>query len=217
MSGYRLVMLDLDGTLADSTGSIATTLNATLSRHDFATHEPATIMPLIGLPLHLVLERLLPSDADHGVVPQLVDSYRRIYDQEAIPNTQLFPEVERTLHQLAAAGTILTIASSKTTPVSRKLLAHCGVADLFKLYMGNDSVEQLKPHPEMVLRTLDHFGCSVDEALMVGDSIHDLSMGQAAGVATCAVTYGAGTAEELRALEPTHVIDRFGELAAIVS
>jgi phosphoglycolate phosphatase len=174
-------------------------------------------MPLIGLPLHVVLERLLPNDADHVVVPQLVDSYRRIYNEEAIPNTRLFPEVESTLHQLAAAGTILTIASSKTTPVSKKLLAHCGVADLFQLYMGNDSVEQLKPHPEMVLRTLDHFGCRPDEALMVGDSIHDLGMGQAAGVATCAVTYGAGTVEELRALEPTHVIDRFSELAAIVS
>lgn len=214
MSGYRLIMLDLDGTLADSTGGIVASLNGALAEYGYPPQPDGVILPLIGLPLEVVLEQLVPLD-DRPIVPQLVASYRIIYLEQAIPATQLFPEVATTLRQLVAAGKTLTIASSKIRAGSERLMSHCGVLDVFSLIMGNDVVEQRKPHPEMVLRTLSHFNCSAHEALMVGDSVYDIGMGQAAGVPTCAVTYGAGTAEELHALNPTHSIERFSDLIAI--
>jgi phosphoglycolate phosphatase-like HAD superfamily hydrolase len=51
---------------------------------------------------------------------------------------------------------------------------------------------------------------------MVGDTAADILAGKAAGLKTCAVTYGFGTLEDLRRCEPDYVIDTFGDLAALL-
>jgi phosphoglycolate phosphatase len=204
-------MLDLDGTLADSTAGIVETFNKTLVSGGYAARAGYEIVPLIGLPLQAMFARFLPAP-EHAAIPALVEAYRAIYAAEAIPTTRLFPGVAHTLAQLKHAGRLLSIASSKQRPTSHQVLTLCDVADLFDLIVGNDCVTQPKPNPEMLLLTLDQLGCRPGEALMVGDSVHDIVMGQAAGVDTCAVTYGAGAAAELQALKPTYIIDSFAAL-----
>jgi phosphoglycolate phosphatase len=49
----------------------------------------------------------------------------------------------------------------------------------------------------------------------VGDTSFDITMGQAAGVATCAVSYGMHSVDSLRALRPDFVIDQFAELRRV--
>jgi phosphoglycolate phosphatase len=67
----------------------------------------------------------------------------------------------------------------------------------------------------MLEKALATFRMTPDRALMVGDTTVDLRMGRAAGVDTCAVTYGAHTEEELRREEPTHVVRRAGDLPEV--
>jgi UDP-N-acetyl-D-glucosamine dehydrogenase len=52
--------------------------------------------------------------------------------------------------------------------------------------------------------------------LVVGDTRFDIEMGQAAGVATCAVTYGMHPAHELRALRPDFVIHGFESVRHVI-
>lgn len=212
---YKLIMLDLDGTLVDSLAGIVESFNATLAASGYPTQPDSLIVPMIGLPLATMFERFVPLD-QHDLIPSFINTYRAIYAERAIPKAQLFPEVAETLRQLHVDGRLLTIASSKTRPVLQQVLKVCGVLDLFALIMGNDCVQRLKPDPEMLLLTLDQLGCTADEALMVGDSVHDIAMGKAAGVRTCAVTYGASSREELRLLEPEYTIERFGALGTII-
>jgi len=77
-------------------------------------------------------------------------------------------------------------------------------------------VRRGKPHPEMVEVALAHFGCARHRTLLVGDTSFDLEMGRAAGVVTCAVTWGMQSAESLAALEPDLVIDRIERLLDFV-
>ena len=78
--------------------------------------------------------------------------------------------------------------------------------------LGGDSVTRGKPHPEMVHRARALFDIASARTLMVGDTSFDVQMGHAAGVATCAVTYGMHAADSLRALRPDLVIERFDAL-----
>jgi len=64
----------------------------------------------------------------------------------------------------------------------------------------------------MLERALDTLGVPREEALMVGDTTVDIRMGRAAGVDTCAVTYGVHTEEELLREGPTHVARRVAEI-----
>lgn len=213
---YRLVICDLDGTLADSAPGIVASFNASLEAYGLPSQPAAAILPLIGLPLHVMYERFL-DPARHALIPALIDTYRGVYAAEAIPATRLFPGVEATLRCLRESGVTLAIASSKIAPVSRALLAHCGIDGLFALIVGGDSVARSKPDPEMLHLALAQLACSPADALMVGDSVHDVAMARAAGVACCAVTYGVCSREELAAAGAGWLVDGFaaaGQIAA---
>ncbi len=206
----RLLMFDLDGTLVDSAQGIIDSINAVLVEHDLAPaphHEAAS---MIGLSLTDFWRRFAPQHQGHWHA--FTDRYRTIYHDTAIPNSQLFPSVADTIKELHAVGYTLTIASSKITPVSSIVLRHVGLLEYFSLLMGDDRVENPKPHPEMVQRTLAECGFMSAQALMIGDSTYDIAMGQAAHVRTVAVTAGTHDAATLIATQPTIVINQLSEL-----
>ena len=49
----------------------------------------------------------------------------------------------------------------------------------------------------MVEQAMGALGCAPHERLMIGDAIHDISMGRAAGVYTHGVSWGFGAAHEI--------------------
>jgi phosphoglycolate phosphatase-like HAD superfamily hydrolase len=51
---------------------------------------------------------------------------------------------------------------------------------------------------------------------MVGDTTADILAGKAAGLKTCAVTYGFGRLAELQHCQPDYVIDTFSDLVRVV-
>jgi phosphoglycolate phosphatase-like HAD superfamily hydrolase len=75
---------------------------------------------------------------------------------------------------------------------------------------------QLKPAPDAVIAALAALRCAPQQALMVGDTTADILAGKAAGLKTCAVTYGFGSPEELQHCQPDYVIDTFSDLVRLV-
>lgn len=56
----------------------------------------------------------------------------------------------------------------------------------------------------------------LSQVLVVGDSSYDIDMGKAAGTATCAVTWGAHSHEELARSRPDHIVHSVPALAALL-
>jgi phosphoglycolate phosphatase len=54
----------------------------------------------------------------------------------------------------------------------------------------------------MLLELMDELDVSPEQAVMIGDTSHDLEMARAAGVDALAVTYGAHPEQGLRACQP---------------
>ena len=69
----------------------------------------------------------------------------------------------------------------------------------------------------MLEQVLDHFGAARQDALMIGDTTVDVRMGRAAGVDTCAVTYGAHSEEDLRREGPTHIVHSVAGVYAVAT
>jgi phosphoglycolate phosphatase len=59
-----------------------------------------------------------------------------------------------------------------------------------------------------------HFAAAPGQALMIGDTSHDLEMARSAGVDAVAVTYGAHPGDALRALAPRACVASVRELRA---
>jgi phosphoglycolate phosphatase len=213
---FDLLILDLDGTLVDSEALLVALVNDTLAAQGYSRADTRAIGASIGLPLDEVFRRAAPgASAEH--VDALCTRYRLHADApEFVRQFGLYAEVQQTLTSVRAAGLRTVIATSKRLATTLDILRHCTIDDQIDAVIGGDCVVRGKPHPEMVHRAHAMFPTAAVRTVVVGDTRFDMEMGRAAGVATCAVTYGVHAAHELRALHPDFVIDTFGSLGEVV-
>jgi phosphoglycolate phosphatase len=213
---FDLLVLDFDGTLADSQALLVGLVNEVIEAGGYAPAEPPRIAATIGLPLEEVFRRALPALAD-AQRAALCAAYRCRADRlEFVRQFRLYPRVADTLAALRGAGLRLVVATSKSRATTLDIVRHCAIDGLIDAVIGGDCVSVGKPHPEMVHQAVERVGAALHRTLVVGDTSFDMEMGRAAGVATCAVTYGMQPAAMLRALRPDFVIDRFEELNHLV-
>jgi len=208
------VLCDLDGTLIDSRRDIALAFQHALRRVvGGALPEEAAIAQHIGK----ALEHMARALGYHFAPAQLttfLDTYRHHYAVSGTPHTRPYPGVTTTLQALSSLtfGVVTTKAQEQAETVLRQLQ----LSAFFRHVQGWVPGLQLKPAPDTVVAALTVLRCAPQQALMVGDTAADILAGKAAGLKTCAVTYGFGTLEDLRRCEPDYVIDTFGDLAALL-
>ena len=107
--------------------------------------------------------------------------------------------------------------TSKLSTSARRGLEHCGFPlDLFDVLIGADDVERHKPDPAPVLAALARLETAPTRAWYVGDSIHDIAAGRAAGVRTAGVLWGPFPRDELVAAGPDRILDHPAQLADLL-
>jgi pyrophosphatase PpaX len=130
--------------------------------------------------------------------------------------TAAFPGVTEVITDLATRGHPMAVVTSKLCAGATLALNHTGMRAHFGSIVGADSVINAKPHAEPVHKALAELGGSADNAFFVGDSPHDIAAGNAAGVATVAVTWGPFSRDQIEAAKPRHWIASIAELPALV-
>lgn len=207
----KLIILDFDGTLADTRGLIVKTMQQTLDALGLEPRTDDQCAAMIGLPLKQAFTHLIPMEDEMG--DRCVETYRRLFNENnAVYTIPAFPNVIETLHLLKEKGYTLTIASSRSHWSLMEFIEDMHLNEVIPYVLGAEDVVRAKPHPDPVLQTLEVFGCKPEDALVVGDTWYDIEMGRRAGVRTCGVTYGNGSREELINAGADYLIDDFGEL-----
>ena len=210
----RNILFDFDGTLADTSEGIVRCTLATLEEMGLPASTPARIRATIGLPLGQCF--LHGTDTPPERVDEACLTYRRLFNEIAIPCTTLFDGVAETLAALHAKGLRLAICTSRSSASLHKLLEVHGIGAFFSAHTCNDDVLHLgakpKPAPDLALMLLERLGARAGESLVVGDTVFDLEMGRSAGCRTCGVTYGNQDRTQLLTAAPDALIDRFTQL-----
>ncbi|MBP1691987.1 MAG: phosphoglycolate phosphatase [Bacteroidetes bacterium] len=210
---FRNIIFDFDGTLTDSRRDIAGAQLWALRELGFHHYQEEDLFRLIGKPLQETFERLLPRE-HHPKIPDAIALYAEYYPPRSLNTTTLFPGVPETLRSLRERGHRLAVASTKKGAGIQRVTDHFGITSLFDRLQGSDGIA-FKPAPDVIHMVLENEGWQSEDTLMVGDTDADILAGKAASVATCAVTYGALSADELSALHPDYVIDSITALPAI--
>lgn len=209
-SAFRLVVFDWDGTLIDSIGAIVDCTYAMLDELGLPALERERILALIGRGLDESVDTLAP-EGDEAIRRRIVDTYSRLWFAEYHARGQLIAGARETIDHLAASGSLLAVATAKSRRGLVSDLERTGVADLFHA-SRTPNESRPKPHPDMLLEILDELGVRPREALMVGDSVHDLDMSRNAGVPAVAVASGAQSEASLRRATPLTCLDSVAEL-----
>lgn len=207
---YELLIFDWDGTLMDSAGHIVASIQAAASDMGLSVPDSERASYIIGLGLREALLHLFPElpEPDH---PHLADRYRHHYlgQDHAIP---LFSGAEAMLRGLAGRGARLAVATGKSRKGLDRALAYSGLSELFEVTRTADEAFS-KPHPAMLEMILDETGVSARQALMIGDTTHDLQMARNAGMDSAGVDYGAHSTALLAGCEPRVICGSIGALA----
>ena len=212
MAETKIIILDFDGTLGDTASVIIKTMHETIREMGLPTRTDEQCAAMIGLRLVEIPPVLFPEcNID---VDLYADTYRRLFDVHNKDGAvKLYPHVIETLKALKARGLTLTIASSRGQTSLSQFVKNLGLTEIITYILGAGDVENGKPHPEAIFKTLDKYGFTPDQAIMVGDTIFDIQMGINAGTRTCGVTYGNGSRESLSPAD--WLIDDFSELLAL--
>lgn len=101
------------------------------------------------------------------------------------------------LDGLLARGKVLGVMTNDAEVSARSQLQRAGVLDRFAFVAGCDSGHGAKPDPDPLLAFCKAAGVPPERTAMVGDSLHDLEAGAAAGMRRIGVLTGMALREEL--------------------
>lgn len=213
------MLFDLDGTLIDSGEDLARSVNLMLADLGRPPLSKERVAAFVGDGVRVLTYRCLtatdpieqPPDKDmHEQAIRLMHSH---YAEQMFVRTSLYPNVKETLRHFK--GKRKAAVTSKEEHFTHEILARFGIAEDFDCIIGGDTVPARKPNPLPVITAIHKLGGTADLAVMVGDSENDILAGREAGAKTCAVTFGFRAAEQLNALSPDALIDRFDALKEV--
>lgn len=206
---HDTVILDVDGTLADSTYHHALAWSRAFARVDL--HPPLwRIHRTIGMGG----DKLVASVAGEDVEREHGDTLRQAWEEEydaLLPEVGLLPGARELVLALAGRGLTVTLATSGKERFTEHVLGQLDLPEgTLAARTSSDEVEESKPAPDLLVRSLEESGGT--SALMVGDTTYDVAAAARLGMPCVAVRTGGFGDQELLDAGAAAVVDTPADL-----
>ena len=213
---YKIVIFDLDGTLLNTIGDLAASVDYVMRSRNLPEHTDAEYRQMVGGGIKRLVERALPAElaANESYVEECVAQFRRYYVDNIDRYTVPYDGMCDLLHRLRSEGVKVAVASNKFQHGTDRLVTKFfGDVD-FVAVEGNREGAPLKPDPQIVNNILQKAGLDHSSAIMIGDSGIDIRTAAAAGIDAIGVAWGFRFAEELYEAGAERVVTTAAELEA---
>ncbi len=208
--GGRVLIFDLDGTLAETRADIASAANFALRAVGLGELPVARITTYVGEGAGKLIERCLGPRQD--LFDAALAAWTAHYSGHLLDESRLYEGVAETLARLPAP---LAVLSNKPASMTRTILDGLGIARYFAHALGGDSLPVKKPDPAGIAHLLRATGCS--SAVLVGDTLVDLSTARAARIPCWLASYGFSGRASLAAAGAPVIFDRFADVASLAA
>lgn len=216
--GALNLIFDLDGTLADTAPDLLGATNAVLAARGRPQLDLDHLRHMVGFgAVALITQAMEASGAPvaEGEMPPLITIFLDYYRHHIADGTRLFPDVAETLATLKQGGARLGVLTNKPQELTDLLLPRLGLGEMFSAVYGAGRKPYTKPDPRIFRDVVGEL-CATNPAVqapavMIGDSITDLSTARAAGAPCILMSYGF-TPVPARELGADLVLDEFRQL-----
>jgi len=230
---FDAAIVDLDGTMVDTLGDFAVSLNHMLADLSLPPVAPAAIEKMVGKGSeHLILSALAHvmssnesaaagAEALQARAQALFDRAWERYQHHYLAingqHSAVYPGVVEGLKALRSRGLRLACLTNKPTSFAKPLLAAKGLDGFFEFAFGGDAFARKKPDPLPLVKTCEALGTVPARTLMIGDSSNDAKAARAAGCPVLLVTYGYNHGEPVRGVDADGFVDSLAELDRAVA
>jgi pyrophosphatase PpaX len=204
MPPLQTFLFDLDGTLIDSVRLILDSYHHTLAAHGLPPRSDDEWLRGVGTPLTAQFAEW----RDSGLLDALVATYREYNLAHHDRMVTVYPGVVAVVTAIRRAGRATGLVTSKNRSGALRGLTLAKLEQLMDVLVCADEVTNPKPHPEPVQKALALLGADAGKSVYVGDSIHDMMSGRAAGVRTAAALWGPFGREHLEGATPDYWLER---------
>ncbi len=188
----KLVIFDMDGTLADTSPGILSSHIHTLKSMGCDVPDMDKLHTLIGGPLLGTYKNVFKlSDEDARTAVRI---YREYYSIHGVHQANVYPGIPELLRNLKAAGCLLMVATLKAERFARPMLAELNIAQYFDFIFGVDE-NDTKTKADLLKQCISVSKLSVADTVLVGDSAFDIEGAREVGIGFIGVTYGFGLRE----------------------
>ena len=183
----KLIIFDMDGTLINSSITIANAINYVRKNLGFEPMEASKILRLVNdhtINPAQIFYHAKAFDVDHE--RWFSEYYSKNHDKELV----LYEGIKALLKALKSEGYRLAVATNAYRKSTLESLGYLEILDLFDAIGCYDDVAEGKPAPDMLYKVLDEVGCRVEEALFIGDGPRDAEAAKRAGMEYIMVDWG---------------------------
>ncbi|MBT2333134.1 phosphoglycolate phosphatase [Variovorax paradoxus] len=218
LTRFDAAIVDLDGTMVDTLGDFAVSLNHMLGDLSLPAVAPDAIEKMVGKGSeHLILSALAHVMPAGGAAPQALfdrawERYQHHYLAINGQHSAVYPGVVEGLKALRSRGLRLACLTNKPTSFAKPLLATKGLDGFFDFAFGGDAFARKKPDPLPLLKTCEALGTAPARTLMIGDSSNDAKAARAAGCPVVLVTYGYNHGEPICGVDADGFLDSLAEI-----
>jgi HAD superfamily hydrolase (TIGR01509 family) len=208
------LLVDLDGTLADSHAALRACFDAFLTRRGFAP-DRADFDALDGVRLADIPARL----QERFDIDEPFEKLRSEYEQsvaEAYANVVPARGAAELARAAAAAGMSLVLVTSAPRALAEAFLRAAGLEDAFAAVVSGED-GPAKPDPALFQRALEVADVESDRALAVEDAPAGVRAARAAGVQVIGVTADESRAVQLRDAGAAEVVPDLQAVANVLA
>lgn len=207
MHRYRLVIFDLDGTLADSFPWFLGVVNDVAQRHGFRGIAPHEVEELRGKGSREIVRHL---EVPFWKIPAIARDMRRM-KTKSLNDIALFPGVDAMLRRFAEAGVVTAMVSSDSEDNVRVSLGDA-VRHVAQFACGASLFGKAAKFKAVLRRT----GIPASDAICIGDEVRDGEAAHKAGIAFGAVRWGYATPDALAKVSPALMFSSIDDICQLI-
>lgn len=188
---YQYYIFDLDGTLLDTLGDLAASVNYALREYGMPEHSLDEVRCFVGNGVRLLMERAVPDGTANPQFEDAFSTFRQHYMAHSLDTTRPYDGIPETLTALRQRGCHIAVVSNKMMAATQDLCRHF-FPDTVEVAIGEHEAEGIrkKPAPDTVYAALCQLGAEKDHAVYVGDSDVDILTAANAGLPCISVLWG---------------------------
>jgi phosphoglycolate phosphatase len=190
----KLLVFDLDGTLADTRRDLAASVNAALAALGRSALPVDTVVGFVGDGARNLLTRSLTAagegQASTATLDAAMEAFLAHYREHCLIETRAYPGLEQALERLSHYRK--SVLTNKPVAPAIRILEGLGLAQHFGQVFGGDNPYGQKPDPAALRRLMELAGARPEETLMIGDGVQDLRAARRAGTRFLGYLEGMG-------------------------